>query len=124
MILHSVIFHDTYIKYRSRTRFISFKALSYFQYLTKQTTTLREINDSRVKIYEQLEVSIADLESTNKQLVEESKTDKTRIKRYLIVFINKLHMAYKIYITWWSITKCTIIMLDYTIFTRQCWITW
>ena len=51
------------------------------QYLTKQTTTLREINDSRVKIYEQLEVSIADLEATNKQLVEESKGDKNRIKR-------------------------------------------
>ena len=56
-------------------------AFIFSQYLTKQTSTLREINDSRVKIYEQLEVSIADLESTNKHLVEESKSDKTRIKR-------------------------------------------
>ena len=56
-------------------------AFLFSQYLTKQTSTLREINDSRVKIYEQLEVSIADLESTNKHLVEESKSDKTRIKR-------------------------------------------
>ena len=56
-------------------------AFIFLQYLTKQTSTLREINDSRVKIYEQLEVSIADLESTNKHLVEESKSDKTRIKR-------------------------------------------
>ena len=56
-------------------------ALIFSQYLTKQTSTLREINDSRVKIYEQLEVSIADLESTNKHLVEESKSDKSRIKR-------------------------------------------
>ena len=56
-------------------------AFIFSQYLTKQTSTLREINDSRVKIYEQLEVSIADLESTNKHLVEESKSDKSRIKR-------------------------------------------
>ena len=58
-------------------------AFIFSQYLTKQTSTLREINDSRVKIYEQLEVSIADLESTNKHLVEESKSDKTRIKRWV-----------------------------------------
>ena len=56
-------------------------AFIFSQYLTKQTSTLREINDSRVKIYEQLEVAIADLESTNKHLVEESKSDKSRIKR-------------------------------------------
>ena len=55
--------------------------LSFFQYLTKQTTTLREVNDSRVKIYEQLEVSISDLETTNKKLMEENLTDKVKIKR-------------------------------------------
>merc|ERR1719189_3169402 len=59
------------------------------EYLTKQTSTLREINDSRVKIYEQLEVSIADLESTNKHLVEESKLDKQKIKS-LCANINRL----------------------------------
>ena len=60
---------------------INGRVFIFSQYLTKQTSTLRDINDSRVKIYEQLEVSIADLESTNKHLVEESKSDKTRIKR-------------------------------------------
>ena len=52
---------------------INSRVFIFSQYLTKQTSTLRDINDSRVKIYEQLEVSIADLESTNKHLVEESK---------------------------------------------------
>ena len=60
---------------------INSRVFIFSQYLTKQTSTLRDINDSRVKIYEQLEVSIADLESTNKHLVEESKSDKNRIKR-------------------------------------------
>jgi len=50
------------------------------EYLTKQTSTLREVNDSRVKIYEQLEVSISDLETTNKKLMEENLTDKVKIK--------------------------------------------
>ena len=54
-----------------------------FQYLTKQTSTLREVNDSRVKIYEQLEVSISDLETTNKKLMEENLTDKVKIKRFV-----------------------------------------
>ena len=42
---------------------------------------LREVNDSRVKIYEQLEESIADLETKNKKLEEEKANDKARIKR-------------------------------------------
>ena len=55
-----------------------------FQYLTKQTSTLREVNDSRVKIYEQLEVSISDLETTNNKLMEENLNDKVKIKRYVL----------------------------------------
>ena len=51
------------------------------QYLTKQTATLREVNDSRVKIYEQLEVSISELECANKKLQEENASDKVKIKR-------------------------------------------
>ena len=51
------------------------------QYLTKQTSALREVNDSRVKIYEQLEVSISELECTNKKLIEENQSDKSKIKR-------------------------------------------
>jgi len=50
------------------------------EYLTKQTTTLREVNDSRVKIYEQLEVSISELECANKKLQEENLCDKVKIK--------------------------------------------
>ena len=56
-----------------------------FQYLTKQASTLREVNDSRVKIYEQLEVSISDLETTNKKLMEENLTDKVKIKRWSFI---------------------------------------
>ena len=58
-----------------------------FQYLTKQTSTLREVNDSRVKIYEQLEVSISDLETTNNKLMEENLNDKVKIKRYVLIHI-------------------------------------
>ncbi|QQP53160.1 Uncharacterized protein FKW44_005528, partial [Caligus rogercresseyi] len=50
-------------------------------YLTKQNLALREVNESRLKVYEQLEVSINDLEDSNRKLVEESKSDKVRIKR-------------------------------------------
>ena len=59
------------------TRYTKF----HFQYLTKQTATLRDVNDSRVKIYEQLEVSIAELETANKKLVDENLSDKVKIKR-------------------------------------------
>ena len=52
-----------------------------FQYLTKQAATLKEVNDSRVKIYEQLEVSISDLECTNKKLIDENSSDRVKIKR-------------------------------------------
>lgn len=56
-----------------------------FQYLTKQTSSLREVNDSRVKIYEQLEVSISELEATNKKLIDENSVDKGKIKRYKFI---------------------------------------
>ena len=60
---------------------VQFCCCFFFQYLTKQTTTLREVNDSRVKIYEQLEVSISELECANKKLQEENLCDKVKIKR-------------------------------------------
>jgi len=50
------------------------------EYLNKQTTALREVNDSRLRIYEQLEISIADMEKVNSRLVEENTADKARIK--------------------------------------------
>lgn len=51
------------------------------QYLTKQTTALREVNNSRLRIYEQLEVSIQELERNNQRLAVENAADKKQIKR-------------------------------------------
>lgn len=51
-----------------------------FQYLTKQTAALREVNDSRLRIYEQLEVNILDLERTNHRLGVENLDNKRNIK--------------------------------------------
>jgi len=53
----------------------------YIQYLTKQTTALREVNDSRLRIYEQLEVSIQELERANQRLALDNSADKKHIKR-------------------------------------------
>lgn len=53
----------------------------YVQYLTKQTTALREVNDSRLRIYEQLEVSIQELERANQRLALDNSADKKHIKR-------------------------------------------
>ncbi|PSN37411.1 hypothetical protein C0J52_21228 [Blattella germanica] len=50
------------------------------EYLTKQTAALREVNDSRFKIYEQLEISIQDLERANQRLSLENSSDKKHIK--------------------------------------------
>ena len=50
------------------------------EYLTKQTAALREVNDSRLRIYEQLEVSILDLERANQRLTLDSAADKKHIK--------------------------------------------
>ncbi|XP_068897982.1 cerebellar degeneration-related protein 2-like isoform X4 [Tenebrio molitor] len=50
------------------------------EYLTKQTVALREVSDSRLRIYEQLEVSIQDLERANHRLVLENSAGKKHIK--------------------------------------------
>ncbi|XP_043274059.1 cerebellar degeneration-related protein 2 isoform X2 [Venturia canescens] len=50
------------------------------EYMKKQTAALREVNNSRLKIYEQLEVSIQDLERANRRLVVENSSDKKLIK--------------------------------------------
>jgi hypothetical protein len=46
----------------------------------KQTAALREGNDRRLRIYEQLEIGLADMEKAHGRLVEEGATDKARIK--------------------------------------------
>ncbi|KAL0272453.1 UNVERIFIED_CONTAM: hypothetical protein PYX00_005413 [Menopon gallinae] len=50
------------------------------EYLSKQMTALRKTNDDRIRIYEQLEVSIQDLERANQRLALDSSTDKKQIK--------------------------------------------
>uniref|UniRef100_A0A182W5R7 Cerebellar degeneration-related protein 2-like n=1 Tax=Anopheles minimus TaxID=112268 RepID=A0A182W5R7_9DIPT len=51
------------------------------EYLTKQNAALREVNDSRMKIYEQLEVSIQDLERDKYKLALEYQAEKKNVKQ-------------------------------------------
>ncbi|XP_065203231.1 cerebellar degeneration-related protein 2 isoform X2 [Planococcus citri] len=53
------------------------------EYLTKQTAALKEVNSSRFRIYEQLEISIQDLEHDNVTLSQQSAADKKQIKSLL-----------------------------------------
>ncbi|XP_064099593.1 uncharacterized protein LOC135210723 isoform X6 [Macrobrachium nipponense] len=54
--------------------------LQEIEYLSKQTAALREVNDSRLRIYEQLEISIQELEKNNQRLSAEGAADKRKIK--------------------------------------------
>lgn len=58
------------------------------EYMKKQTAALREVNDSRLRIYEQLEVSIQDLERANHHLVLENTGDKKLIKSQCLTIEN------------------------------------
>ena len=51
------------------------------QYLSKQTAALREVNESRLLIYEKLEITLADLEQGNSKLSQEGAGDRRKIKR-------------------------------------------
>ena len=55
------------------------------QFLTKQTATLKGLNESRVRIYEQIETSLSELEENHNKLTEESAWEKVKIKRWVIV---------------------------------------
>lgn len=50
------------------------------QFLTKQNAALREVNDSRLRVYENLEVSIHDLEKGNHRLAAENSSIKKQNK--------------------------------------------
>lgn len=50
------------------------------QHLSRQACSLREVNESRLKIYEQLEQTVAELEKSNQRLQQESRSDKKRIR--------------------------------------------
>nr|XP_012144323.1 PREDICTED: cerebellar degeneration-related protein 2 isoform X1 [Megachile rotundata] len=58
------------------------------EYMKKQIAALREVNDSRLKIYEQLEVSIQNLERANHRLVIEKTSDKKLIKSQCLTIEN------------------------------------
>ncbi|KAH9365266.1 hypothetical protein HPB48_007136 [Haemaphysalis longicornis] len=49
-------------------------------HLSRQAASLREVNESRLKIYEQLEQNVAELEKSNQRLQQESRSDKKRIR--------------------------------------------
>lgn len=51
------------------------------QYLTKQNLALKEVNDSRMQIYENLDVSIRDLEIEKHGLLVQTSNDKKLIKK-------------------------------------------
>jgi hypothetical protein len=50
------------------------------QYLTKQNLALKEVNDTRMQIYESLDISIHDLEREKHQLTIENSLNKKQIK--------------------------------------------
>ncbi|KAH0561791.1 cerebellar degeneration-related protein 2 [Cotesia glomerata] len=58
------------------------------EYLKKQNAALREVTDSRLKVYEQLEVSIQDLERANHRLVVESTANKKLVKSQCLTIEN------------------------------------
>ncbi|XP_033243495.1 cerebellar degeneration-related protein 2-like isoform X9 [Drosophila miranda] len=49
-------------------------------HLRKHINAMTEVNDSRLKVYEQLEVGIQDLERANQRLIIEKNSDKKQIK--------------------------------------------
>jgi hypothetical protein len=51
-----------------------------FKHLCRQTSLMKEMSDSRTKVYEQMEVGVNSLEETNTRLVEEAGADKHRIR--------------------------------------------
>ncbi|KYM95638.1 Cerebellar degeneration-related protein 2-like protein [Cyphomyrmex costatus] len=57
-------------------------------YMKKQIAALREVNNTRLKVYEQLEVSVQDLERANHHLVIENTSDKKLIKSQSVTIEN------------------------------------
>ncbi|KAG5346168.1 CDR2L protein, partial [Acromyrmex charruanus] len=58
------------------------------EYMKKQIAALREVNNTRLKVYEQLEVSVQDLERANHHLVIENTSDKKLIKSQSVTIEN------------------------------------
>lgn len=68
------------IKARYQEHWTKFTVIT-FQYLTKQNLALKEVNDSRLQIYENLDVSIRDLEIEKHGLLVQTSNDKKLIKK-------------------------------------------
>ena len=66
---------------------------SFLQFLTKQTAALKEVNESRVRIYEQIEISLSELETNNLRLSEDSAAEKSKIKRLSVLFLPIPHLT-------------------------------
>ena len=63
------------------------------QFLTKQTATLKGVNESRVRIYEQIETSLSELEEDHSKLTEESAWEKAKIKRWGRQFMVHIYLV-------------------------------
>ncbi|KAL8175489.1 UNVERIFIED_CONTAM: ATP dependent transporter multidrug resistance (SNQ2) [Gekko kuhli] len=53
--------------------------LQEIEYLTKQVELLRQMNDQHAKVYEQLDITVRDLEDANQKLVVDSRTSQQKI---------------------------------------------
>ena len=52
-----------------------------FQLLTKQLEVLRTVNESRMRIYEEVDKTQQEVDRTNERLKQEAKDDKLTIKK-------------------------------------------
>ncbi len=50
------------------------------QLLTKQLEVLKNVNESRMRLYEDVDKNLQDIEKSNQQLRSDIKTDKEKIK--------------------------------------------
>ena len=75
------VYNQSILLFRDHQSIIAHQSQK-IEYLIKQTSTLKEINDSGIRMYEQLEASVSDLESKNKKLVGENKTLENRCERF------------------------------------------
>ena len=56
------------------------KYIHLLQHLCRQTSLMKEMTDSRTKVYEQMEVAVNNLEETNARMVDEALADKNKIR--------------------------------------------
>lgn len=64
------------------------------QLLSKQLEVLRNVNESRMRVYEDVDKNLQDLEKTNERLKQDSKTDKDKIKLYVMSLHTQVQIKY------------------------------